>query len=69
MALTPKKWVVDPALLKQDPQKYSEALGIEDFFEKSAQYKRGLVIASSILFFAGIFSETLRVSKTFRVLT
>jgi len=54
-ALTPKKWRVDPAILKQDPKKISEVLGIEDFFERSANYKRGLVIASSILFFAGIF--------------
>ena len=56
IALTPKKWIVDPTILKQDPQKYSEGLGIEDFFEQSAQYKRRLVIASSVLFFAGIIS-------------
>ena len=54
-ALTPKKWRVDPAILKQDPKKMSDALGIEDFFERSANYKRGLVIASSLFFFAGIF--------------
>jgi hypothetical protein len=46
---------VDPSVLKQAPQKFSEGLGIEDFFERSANYKRWLVIASSILFFAGIF--------------
>jgi hypothetical protein len=56
LALIPRKWVVDPTLLKQDPQKMAEGLGIEDFFEKSAQYKRRLVIASSVLFFAGIVS-------------
>lgn len=56
MALTPKKWVVDPAILKQDPKKFSEGLGIEDFFERSALYKRRLVTASSVLFFVGIFS-------------
>jgi hypothetical protein len=55
IALTPKKWVVDKTILKQDPQKFSEGLGIEDFFEQSAQYKRRLIIASSILFFIGIF--------------
>jgi len=54
-ALTPRKWRVDPAILKQDPKKMSDALGIEDFFERSANYKRGLVIASSLFFFAGIF--------------
>ena len=56
IALTPKKWVVDVDVLKQDPKKYSEGLGIEDYFEQSAVYKRRLVFASSILFFIGIFS-------------
>ncbi len=56
LALTPKKWVVDPMILKQDPNKFSEALGIEDFFERSAIYKRRLIIASSLIFFVGIFS-------------
>jgi len=55
-ALTPRKWEVDETILKQDPQKFSEVLGIEDFFEQSAIYKRRLVVASSILFFIGIFS-------------
>ena len=56
LALTPKKWVVDPAVLKQDAKKFSQGLGLEDFFEQSALYKRRLVTASSIVFFAGIFS-------------
>lgn len=56
MALTPKKWTVDEDLLKQDPEKFSEGLGIVDFFEQSALYKRRLIVASSVLFFAGIFS-------------
>jgi len=56
VALTPKKWKVDVGILKQDPQKLAEGLGIEDFFERSAIYKRRLIVASSILFFAGIFS-------------
>jgi hypothetical protein len=55
-AVTPKKWNVDETVLKQDPKKLSEGLGIEDFFEQSALYKRRLNIASSILFFAGVFS-------------
>jgi len=58
MALTPKKWNVDPTILKQDPQKFSEGLGIEDFFKQAAIYKRRLVIASSVLFFVGIFAAT-----------
>jgi hypothetical protein len=58
-ALTPRKWVVDPAVLKQDPKKFSGGLGIEDFFQQSAIYKRRLVVASSVLFFAGIVSAAL----------
>ena len=54
LALTPRKWVVDPTVLQQDPSKLSEGLGIEDFFERSALYKRRLIAASSTLFFAGI---------------
>lgn len=56
VALTPRKWIVDTNILKQDPKRYSEGLGLEDFFEQSAHHKRRLVIASSVLFFAGIFS-------------
>lgn len=59
MALTPRKWVIDPTILKQDPKKFSEALGIEDFFEQSAIYKRRLITASSLIFFAGIVSAVL----------
>lgn len=59
MALTPKKWNVDVGVMKQDPEKYSEGYGIEDYFNQSALYKRRLLITSSILFFAGIFSATL----------
>ena len=56
VALTPRNWNVDPALLKQDPKKLNEILGIEDFFSKSANYKRRLVILSSVLFFSGTIS-------------
>jgi hypothetical protein len=59
LALTPKKWKVDTTVFKQDPQRFAEGLGIEDFFEQSALYKRRLVIASSLLFFAGIASAIL----------
>ena len=56
-ALFPKKWKVDPTILKQDPTRMAQdGLGIEDFFEKSAQHKRGLLIAASLLFFVGVFS-------------
>ena len=58
IALTPKKWIVDVTVLKQDPAKFSEGLGIEDYFEQSSLYKRRLVIASSLLFFIGTVSAT-----------
>jgi len=59
VALTPTKWTVDVSVLKQDPEKFPEGLGIEDYFNQSASYKQRLVVASSILFFAGIFSAVL----------
>src|SRR5215208_4313938 len=49
-AIMPKKWAVNPSFLRQDPDRMvEEGLGIEDFFEKSAQYKRRLLITSSVL--------------------
>jgi hypothetical protein len=56
IALTPKNWKVDIRVLKQDPKKFEEGLGIEDFFNQSARYKRGWLTASSVVFFAGIVS-------------
>jgi hypothetical protein len=56
IALTPKNWNVNVKVLKQDPQKFEEGLGIEDFFNQSARYKRKWVTASSVVFFAGIVS-------------
>jgi hypothetical protein len=56
IAVIPRDWNVNPSILKQDPEKMSEGLGVEDFFRKSAEYKRWLVIASCVLFFAGIVS-------------
>jgi hypothetical protein len=55
IAMIPKKWAVDITLLRQDPKKISEVLGMEDYFEQTALYKRRFLIASSILFFVGIF--------------
>ncbi len=59
LALLPQKWTVDAGVLKQDPARLSEALGIEDFFRRSADYKRRLVMASSIFFFVGTVSAAL----------
>ncbi len=58
-ALTPKKWNVDVSILKQDPTKFDQVLGIEDFFEQSAIYKRRLINISSIFLFLGIVGAVL----------
>lgn len=58
-ALTPRKWKVDVSILKQDPRKLDQALGIEDFFEQSAIYKRRLISISSVLFFLGVVGAAL----------
>jgi len=55
-ALFPKNWRVDPEIMRQNPEKFAEALGIEDFFRKTAEHKRWLLIVSSGFFFAGIFA-------------
>lgn len=53
-ALTPRKWLVDPTILRQDPKQFAAGLGLEDYFDRSALYKRRLVTGSSVLFFLGI---------------
>ncbi len=61
-ALFPKKWKVNPNVLRQNPaQMTTEGLGIRDFFDRSAAYKRSLLIISSIVFFAGIVSAALTI--------
>jgi len=55
-AMIPRNWKVDPTILRQDPAKYAEGLGLEDFFQQTARFKRRLISASSILFFIGIIS-------------
>lgn len=55
MALFPRKWKVDLSIIRQDPDKFKDGLGIEDFYEKSANYKRVLLVFASIIFFSGVF--------------
>jgi hypothetical protein len=55
-AILPKKWKVDREILKQDPQKMDQSLGIEDFFEKSSDRKFWLIIASTLSFFVGVIA-------------
>lgn len=52
-SLLPRKWIVDTTIIKQDPLETTDVLGIEDFFYKTAQYKRRWLIGSSLFFFAG----------------
>jgi formate-dependent nitrite reductase membrane component NrfD len=54
-ALIPRSWNVDRNVIKQNPEKLAEGLGIEDFFRKSAEYKRTLILLSAFLFFTGVF--------------
>jgi hypothetical protein len=56
ISLVPRNWKVNPSVMKQDEFLQSEEIGIEDFFYKTAQYKRRLLIVSSLLFFMGVVS-------------
>jgi hypothetical protein len=56
ISLIPRKLRVDPGMMKRDAFEQGPDLGIEDFFNVSARYKRRLLIASSLLFFAGVVS-------------
>ena len=61
-ALMPREWKVDPTIMEQDPKSITGALGIKDFFAKSARYKRNLLFVATILFFLGITLAALTVS-------
>lgn len=57
IALTPKKYAVDPNVFTQDPNRMKEdGIGIEDYFTKTAQYKRRFALASALFFFFGVVS-------------
>ncbi len=56
VSLIPRKWNVDPGIMKKDDFEQSATLGIEDFFLMTAQHKRRLLIASTLLFFIGVVS-------------
>jgi len=53
-SLFPRDWKVDTSVIKRDPTARDADLGIEDFFRKSAVYKRRLLAAASLLFFGGV---------------
>jgi len=54
LSLLPRRYIVDVSLMKQAPGKMDEAIGIEDFFLRTAVYKRNLIFIASGLFFAGV---------------
>ena len=60
-SMVPRHWRVDPTILRQDPQQKSDVLGLEEFFYKSAQYKRWLLIPACVLFWLGVLSAALLV--------
>ena len=62
ISLFPKKWEVDPTILKKDLASNAKVLGIEDFFYRSARYKLRFLVASSALFFAGIICAAYTIS-------
>lgn len=53
IAMTPRKWLVDPSILKQDPQKFSEGLGIEDFFSSRLCINGGSSPSPTCCFLSG----------------
>ena len=61
ISLIPRRWRVNRNIMKQDPSIETQELGIEDFFHKTAQYKRRLLIAAGLLFFVGVYSAALTV--------
>ena len=61
VSLVPRNWSVNPTILKSDPAGRGQALGIEDFFRKSAQYKRRLLIVACLLFWIGIFGAAMTI--------
>ncbi len=56
VSLIPRKWIVNPDIMKIDAFERADELGIEDFFLRTAQYKRRLLIVSTLLFFVGVVS-------------
>ena len=61
-SLIPRRWQVDPTLLKGDiagDDGPVDALSLEEFFYKAAQWKRRLLIAATLLFWLGVLGATL----------
>jgi len=52
----PRKWPVNPHIMRRDPACQSGELGIEDFFTHSANHKRRWLLGAIGLFFAGVLT-------------
>ncbi len=61
ISLIPRTWNVDPTILKADKKAKGTALGVEDFYRKSAAYKRWLLIPSTLFFAAGVLCSAMSV--------
>lgn len=57
ISMIPRQWQVDLDIARQGPPT-GGILGIEDYFYRSARYKRRLLIPSSVLLFAGVIGAT-----------
>jgi hypothetical protein len=56
-SLFPRKYRVDPTIIKGDPTGMSNVMGLEEFFYKSAGYKRRLLIMAGLFFWGGIVAS------------
>ncbi|MDM8531393.1 hypothetical protein QUF63_09480 [Anaerolineales bacterium HSG25] len=61
VSLFPRQRTVDRDLIRQDPAYLHESWGIEDFFERTAAYKRNFLMVASLFFFGGIALATLTI--------
>ena len=61
ISLIPRRWKVDPTVIKGDAASQNPIMGLEDFFVQSAQYKRWLLIASVVFFWGGVISAAVLV--------
>jgi hypothetical protein len=57
ISLIPRRWQVDPIVLQDDPAGRSPAISVETFFQRSALYKRNLIIAAALFFWLGIIGS------------
>lgn len=61
ISLIPRRWRVDPTVVKGDQASREPVMGLEDFFFQSARYKRRLLIPAILLFWLGIIGAAVLV--------